>query len=87
MRGKIRSTLISRKLRANQTDAETKLWNRVRNRQINGKSLSGKSRSAATFATSFAAKDSLLSKSMADNIQSQPATKRVIAICVRGVIA
>jgi very-short-patch-repair endonuclease len=36
MRGKIGNTLISRKLRANQTDAETKLWNRIRNRQING---------------------------------------------------
>jgi very-short-patch-repair endonuclease len=36
MRGKIGNTLMSRKLRANQTDAETKLWNRLRNRQING---------------------------------------------------
>ena len=36
MRGKILNTLISRKLRANQTDAETKLWNHIRNRQING---------------------------------------------------
>jgi very-short-patch-repair endonuclease len=36
MRGKIGNTLISRKLRVNQTDAETKLWNRIRNRQING---------------------------------------------------
>jgi very-short-patch-repair endonuclease len=36
MRGKIGNTLISRKLRANQTDAETKLWNRLRNRQIDG---------------------------------------------------
>jgi very-short-patch-repair endonuclease len=36
MRGKIGNTLISRKLRANQTDAETKLRNRIRNRQING---------------------------------------------------
>src|SRR3954469_3188579 len=36
MRGKIGNTLISRKLRANQTDAETRLWNRIRNRQIGG---------------------------------------------------
>jgi very-short-patch-repair endonuclease len=36
MRGKIGNTLISRKLRAKQTDAETKLWNRIRNWQING---------------------------------------------------
>jgi very-short-patch-repair endonuclease len=36
MRGKILNTLVSRRLRANQTDAETKLWNRIRNRQING---------------------------------------------------
>jgi len=36
MRGKIGNTFVSRKLRANQTDAETKLWNRIRNRQING---------------------------------------------------
>jgi very-short-patch-repair endonuclease len=35
MRGKIDNILVSRKLRANQTDAETKLWNRIRNRQIN----------------------------------------------------
>src|ERR1700738_955791 len=36
MRGKIGNTLISRKLRANQTDAETTLWNHIRNRQISG---------------------------------------------------
>jgi very-short-patch-repair endonuclease len=36
MRGKIGNTLVSRKLRANQTNAETKLWNHIRNRQING---------------------------------------------------
>jgi very-short-patch-repair endonuclease len=36
MRGPIRRTLRSRQLRVNQTDAETKLWNRARNRQIDG---------------------------------------------------
>jgi very-short-patch-repair endonuclease len=36
MRGPIHRTLRSRELRNNQTDAETKLWNRIRNRQING---------------------------------------------------
>jgi very-short-patch-repair endonuclease len=36
MRGPIHRTLRSRQLRVNQTDAETKLWNRIRNRQING---------------------------------------------------
>ncbi len=36
MRGKILNTLVSRRLRVNQTDAEKKLWNRIRNRQING---------------------------------------------------
>jgi very-short-patch-repair endonuclease len=36
MRGSSRSTRISRELRANPTDAETKLWNRIRNRQISG---------------------------------------------------
>ncbi len=36
MRGKLGNTLISRKPRANQTDAETTLWNRIRNRQISG---------------------------------------------------
>jgi very-short-patch-repair endonuclease len=36
MRGPIQRTLRSRKLRINQTDAETKLWNRIRNRQIDG---------------------------------------------------
>jgi very-short-patch-repair endonuclease len=35
MRGLIHRTLRSRQLRVNQTDAETKLWNRIRNRQIN----------------------------------------------------
>jgi very-short-patch-repair endonuclease len=29
-------TRIARRLRANQTDAETVLWNRIRNRQIDG---------------------------------------------------
>src|SRR3954470_1070112 len=36
MRGKILNTLVSRRLRVNQTDAEKKLWNHIRNRQING---------------------------------------------------
>ena len=36
MRGRIGRTDIARKLRANQTDAETKLWHRIRNRQISG---------------------------------------------------
>jgi very-short-patch-repair endonuclease len=36
MRGSIRITQLSRKLRANQTDAETRLWHRIRNRQISG---------------------------------------------------
>jgi very-short-patch-repair endonuclease len=36
MRGPIRRTRRSRELRINQTDAERKLWNRLRNRQING---------------------------------------------------
>jgi very-short-patch-repair endonuclease len=34
MRGPNRRTLRSRNLRVNQTDAETALWNRIRNRQI-----------------------------------------------------
>jgi len=34
MRGSIRRTIRSRELRINQTDAETVLWNRIRNRQI-----------------------------------------------------
>jgi very-short-patch-repair endonuclease len=37
MRGQDRKTIrIARRLRANQTDAETVLWNRIRNRQIDG---------------------------------------------------
>ena len=36
MRGRIGRTGIARKLRANQTDAETRLWHRIRNRQISG---------------------------------------------------
>jgi very-short-patch-repair endonuclease len=34
MRGRILRTFRSRELRADSTDAETKLWNRLRNRQI-----------------------------------------------------
>jgi very-short-patch-repair endonuclease len=37
MRGPDRKLIrIARKLRGNQTDAETVLWNRIRNRQIDG---------------------------------------------------
>ena len=37
MRGRNEKTIrIARRLRANQTDAETALWNRIRNRQIDG---------------------------------------------------
>ena len=37
MRGRNEKTIrIARQLRANQTDAETILWNRIRNRQIDG---------------------------------------------------
>jgi very-short-patch-repair endonuclease len=37
MRGPDRKTIrIARKLRVNQTDVETVLWNRIRNRQIGG---------------------------------------------------
>ena len=40
MRGPDRKTIrIARKLRVNQTDAETVLWNRIRNRQIDGYKL------------------------------------------------
>jgi very-short-patch-repair endonuclease len=37
MRGQNEKTIrIARRLRVNQTDAETVLWNRIRNRQIDG---------------------------------------------------
>ena len=37
MRGPERKMIrIARRLRVNQTDAETVLWNRIRNRQIDG---------------------------------------------------
>jgi very-short-patch-repair endonuclease len=36
MRSRILKTLRSRELRANSNDAETKLWNALRNRQIAG---------------------------------------------------
>jgi very-short-patch-repair endonuclease len=36
MRSSIRRTIRSRELRADQTDAETMLWNRLRNRQLDG---------------------------------------------------
>jgi very-short-patch-repair endonuclease len=34
MRGPIQRTLRSRQLRANQTDAETKLWNRIHSESV-----------------------------------------------------
>ena len=37
MRSSIKRTIRSRQLRANQTDAETVLWNRLRNRQLDGR--------------------------------------------------
>jgi very-short-patch-repair endonuclease len=37
MRGRNEKSIrIARRLRVNQTDAETVLWNRIRNRQIDG---------------------------------------------------
>ncbi|HEU0145289.1 MAG TPA: DUF559 domain-containing protein, partial [Bradyrhizobium sp.] len=37
MRGSNHKTIrIARRLRTDQTDAETALWNRIRNRQIDG---------------------------------------------------
>uniref|UniRef100_Q07IF7 DUF559 domain-containing protein n=1 Tax=Rhodopseudomonas palustris (strain BisA53) TaxID=316055 RepID=Q07IF7_RHOP5 len=36
MRSSIKRTIRSRELRLNQTDAETALWNRLRNRQLCG---------------------------------------------------
>jgi very-short-patch-repair endonuclease len=37
MRGRnVKTVRIARRLRVNQTDAETVLWNRIRNRQIDG---------------------------------------------------
>jgi very-short-patch-repair endonuclease len=37
MRGRDKRTVrIARRLRVNQTDAETVLWNRIRNRQVDG---------------------------------------------------
>jgi very-short-patch-repair endonuclease len=37
MRGRnVKTIRIARRLRVNQTDAETVLWNRIRNRQIDG---------------------------------------------------
>ena len=37
MRGRSDKTIrVARRLRANQTDAETVLWNRIRNRQVDG---------------------------------------------------
>ena len=37
MRGRNEKSIrLARRLRANQTDAETVLWNRIRNRQIDG---------------------------------------------------
>jgi hypothetical protein len=57
MRGHNEKTIrIVRRFRANQTNGETVLWNRIRNRQIMAISLPGKFRSVDTFATSSAAK-------------------------------
>ena len=87
MRGKIGNTLISRKLRANQTDAETKLWNRIRNRQINGDKFV-RQEPIGRYICDFVCRENLsLSRLTGDSIRSQSATKCVTAICERRVIA
>ncbi len=58
---------IARRLRVDQTDAETVLWNRIRNRQIDGISSFGSNQSAATSVILFVAKGFSLSKWMADS--------------------
>jgi very-short-patch-repair endonuclease len=80
MRGKIGNTLKSRKLRANQTDAETKLWNRLRNRQINGDKFVRQER-VGRYICDFACREKLVSlKLMGDSIQNQFKTKCEIVI-------
>ena len=80
-------TLRSRQLRINQTDAETKLWNRIRNRQIDGHKFVRQQPIGRYICDFVAGKNSWLSKSTAGSIQSQRGTKRVIDICVHKAIA
>ena len=87
MRGSIRRTLRSRQLRANQTDAETKLWNRIRNRQIDGHNFVRQEPIGRYICDFVCRENSLLSKSTVDSIQNQLATKRVTVICARRVTA
>jgi hypothetical protein len=86
MRGPIQRTLRSRQLRANQTDAETKLWNRIRNRQIDGAKFV-RQQPIGRYICDFVCREKLISsKSTAGSIRSQLATERVIAICGRRAI-
>jgi very-short-patch-repair endonuclease len=58
MRGRNEKTIrIARRLRVNQTDAETVLWNRIRNRQIDGHKFVRQVRYSVTSAISFVAND------------------------------
>ena len=60
MRGPDRKLIrIARKLRGNQTDAETVLWNRIRNRQIDGYKFVGQE-PIAGYICDFVCRESLL---------------------------
>jgi len=58
---------IARKLRVNQTDAETVLWNRIRNRQIDGHKFVRQEPIGDYVCDSFAAKGFWLLKWTADS--------------------
>jgi very-short-patch-repair endonuclease len=87
MRGPIRRTLRSLQLRVNQTDAETKLWNRVRNRQIDGNKFV-RQQPIGRYICDFVCRQKLVVIEVdGDNIQGQRGTKCVTVICARRVIA
>jgi very-short-patch-repair endonuclease len=87
MRGKIGNTLISRELRANQTDPETKLWNRIRNRQINGDKFV-RQEPIGRYICDFVCREKLVVIEVdGGSTQNRQATRCEIVTCVRRAIA
>ncbi|WP_349629403.1 DUF559 domain-containing protein [Bradyrhizobium sp. BR2003] len=80
MRGRRETPIrLARGLRVNQTNAETALWNRIRNRQVDGTNLRGRSRSGATSATLCAASGRSSSRWAAASTQNLPPIRSAIA--------
>ena len=78
---------MSRKLRVNQTDAEKKLWNHIRNRQINGNKFV-RQEPIGRYICDFVCREKRLVIEVDEgSIQTVSETKCEIAFCVRKAIA